>query len=177
VLATMFASPEFWDRRYYGSKFKTPYEYVMSCARAAGIEVSNYRPLYGAMQLLGMPIYGCQTPNGYANTQDAWLNPDGMMTRLSFATALSNGNLPLNRPPFDEDEAAAKVRRVVSKNGRGGAGINYPPGFDKMPPLDAKALKETIGEQFSTSTNEAIEAAPQHLRAAMILGSPEFMKR
>ena len=22
-----------------------------------------------------MPLYGCQTPDGYKNTQDAWLNP------------------------------------------------------------------------------------------------------
>jgi uncharacterized protein (DUF1800 family) len=30
VLAEMFASAEFWDRRYYRAKYKTPYEYVIS---------------------------------------------------------------------------------------------------------------------------------------------------
>ena len=107
VLETMFTSAEFWDPRNYGAKFKTPYEYVISCVRATGVPVRNYRPLYGTMQILGMPLYGCQTPNGYANTQDAWLNPDAMMTRLSFATALGSGNLPLENPPFEEDADGA----------------------------------------------------------------------
>ena len=91
VLETMFTSAEFWDPRNYGAKFKTPYEYVISCVRATGVPIRNFRPLSGTMQILGMPLYGCQTPNGYSNTQDAWLNPDAMMTRLSFATALGNG--------------------------------------------------------------------------------------
>ena len=103
VLATIFTSAEFWDRRNFRAKYKTPYEYVISSVRATGAPVTNFRPLAGTMQLLGMPTYGCLTPNGYSNTQDAWLNPDAMMARLSFATALGNGNLPLEAPPFDGD--------------------------------------------------------------------------
>src|SRR5271170_1802476 len=60
VLETMFTSAEFWDPRNYGSKFKTPYEYVLSCMRATGVPIRNYRPLYGTMQMLGMPLYACQ---------------------------------------------------------------------------------------------------------------------
>ncbi len=91
VLETMFRSSEFWERRYYAAKFKTPYEYAISAARATGGEVLNVRPLAGLMAQLGMPLYGCQTPDGYKNTAEAWLNPDGMMMRLSFATALGAG--------------------------------------------------------------------------------------
>src|SRR5205085_447564 len=29
ILATMFASAEFWHRRYFRAKYKTPYEYVI----------------------------------------------------------------------------------------------------------------------------------------------------
>ncbi len=114
VLETMFTSAEFWDPRNYGAKFKTPYEYVISCVRATGVPIRNYRPLYGTMQILGMPLYACQTPNGYANTQDAWLNPDAMMTRLSFATALGSGNLPLENPPFEEDADAGGGAKCVT---------------------------------------------------------------
>ncbi len=49
-----------------------------------------------------MPLYGCQTPDGYKQTQAAWLNPDAMMLRLSFATALGTGRLPIEMPPPDE---------------------------------------------------------------------------
>jgi uncharacterized protein (DUF1800 family) len=91
VLQTLFSSPEFWDRRYYAAKFKTPYEFVISATRASGLPVANVRPLAGAMATLGMPLYGCQTPDGFKSTQQAWLSPDAMMTRISFATALGNG--------------------------------------------------------------------------------------
>jgi hypothetical protein len=182
VLETMFTSVEFWDPRCYGAKFKTPYEYVISCARATGVPVRNYRPLYGTMQLLGMPLYGCQTPNGYANTQEAWLNPDAMMTRLSFATALGSGNLPLENPPFEEDADNAAMRReprVVPKNGVGKVNIKFDPAArgPKMTPPDPVQLASALGNYFSPATAEAVAASPPQLRAPLILGSPEFMKR
>ncbi|HEY6421326.1 MAG TPA: DUF1800 domain-containing protein [Candidatus Binataceae bacterium] len=183
VLQTMFTAPEFWDRRYYRAKFKTPYEYVISCARATSVPITNYRPLYGTMALLGMPLYGCLTPNGYANTEDSWLNPDAMMTRLSFVTALGNGNLPLDRPPFEENSSAG-VRvppRVVNKRGAA-AGVKFDADPDKpkahqMTPLDPGAVAATLGGRFSSSTANALEAAEPRLRAALMLGSPEFMRR
>jgi hypothetical protein len=38
-------------------------------------------------------------------------------------------------------------------------------------------LTATLGNAFSTRTRDAIESAPPQLRAAMVLGSPEFMMR
>ena len=62
VLATLFASPEFRDPANVGKKFKTPYQYVVSVARAADEPVENVRPLLAALYQLGMPLYGCPTP-------------------------------------------------------------------------------------------------------------------
>ncbi len=187
VLALMFASPEFWDRRYYRSKFKSPYEYVISCARATGVSVRNYRPLYGTMQLLGQPLYGCQTPNGYSNTRDAWLNPDGMMMRLSFASAFGNGNLPLEHPPFEEEAGESPNEERKENRGFGKHAGAMKTSFDtpaqpykgpKMTPPDADALARTLGPgALSANTTEAIESATPQLRAALLLGSPEFMTR
>ncbi|MHB8381061.1 MAG: DUF1800 domain-containing protein [Candidatus Binataceae bacterium] len=189
VLALMFAAPEFWDRRYYRSKFKSPYEYVISCARATGVQVRNYRPLYGTMQLLGQPLYGCLTPNGYSNTQGAWLNPDGTMMRLSFATAFGNGNLPLDHPPFEEEAgqspgAERKESRGFGKHPTAGAmktsfdAPAQPHQGPKMTPPDPSALTRTLGPgALSANTTEAIESAVPPLRAALLLGSPEFMTR
>ena len=169
VLALMFASDEFWDRRNYGIKFKTPYEYVISAVRAAGVPLVNVLPLAGTMAQLGMPLYGCQTPDGYKNTREAWLNPDAMMTRLSFATALGSGRLPLERPPDGDFGAIAGLRksgeiRPVSFNGN-------------MDPPDPALLATTLGDQFSSRTADAVESAPTQLRAPLIIGSPEFMFR
>ena len=169
VLATLFSSTEFWDPRCYGVKFKTPYEYAISAARAVGAEVINVRPLTGTMAQMGMPLYGCPTPDGYKNTAAAWLNPEAMMMRLSFATALGSGRLPLERVPDDNPAPMTGVKhparvRQVEFNGATAA-------------PDAAQLALTLADAFSPRTADAVEAAPIQLRTPLILGSPEFMMR
>ncbi|NRR31657.1 DUF1800 domain-containing protein [Oxalobacteraceae bacterium] len=89
VLRTLFSSPEFMRPAALGAKFKTPYQYLISTARAAGTGPADTRQMMGALTRMGMPLYGCQTPDGYQNTQDAWLNPDALSRRISYAAALS----------------------------------------------------------------------------------------
>jgi uncharacterized protein (DUF1800 family) len=172
VLQTLFFSDEFWDVRYYGAKFKTPYEFVISATRAAGTAVVNVRPLVGTMTLLGMPPYGCRTPDGYKQTQKAWLSPDAMMMRLSFATALGAGHLPLDRPV---DEFAQDGRGRVQPAVRL-ADLRMTRA-DVSAPLDAALLMENLDNLLSKHTQKTLEAAPVQLRVPLILGSPEFMMR
>src|SRR5271169_2421915 len=47
MLRTLFASNEFWDSR--GAKYKTPYQFVISAVRAAGVSLGSVRPLLGTM--------------------------------------------------------------------------------------------------------------------------------
>jgi uncharacterized protein (DUF1800 family) len=89
VLETLFKSPEFWNPRVYGAKFKTPYQYTISAFRATETDVQENKIGANILKQLGMPLYGCQTPDGYKNTQADWLNPENMMRRLSFATSLA----------------------------------------------------------------------------------------
>ena len=93
------------------------------------------------LQQLGMPLFGCQTPDGYKNTQATWLNPDGMTRSLSFATTFSK--LPADRKPQNTSSG------------------------------NAVQLAQTVGDRFSTQTQQAIAASPPQLRTAIILGSPE----
>src|SRR5258705_13634439 len=62
ILKTLFTSREFRDSD--GRKYKTPYHFVVSAARAAGVPVDNVRPLLGTMDRLGMPLFGFLTPAG-----------------------------------------------------------------------------------------------------------------
>ncbi len=93
VLDNLFHSAEFNDPQYYRQKFKTPQQYIFSLVRAADIENPNYNRLRGMLSRLGMPVFLCPTPDGYAQTQDAWLNPEAMLNRVSLATAIANGAL------------------------------------------------------------------------------------
>jgi uncharacterized protein (DUF1800 family) len=155
VLKTLFTSREFHDSA--GKKYNTPYQFVLSATRAAGVEVRNSRPLLGVLARLGMPLYGCQTPDGYKNTEAAWLSPDSTSLRISFATALAAGKLPLAGPPPETAQA-------------------QPVANTENEPIDPARLEEILGPTLATQTRETIAATPAGLRAAVILGSPDFMR-
>ncbi|HEY9692520.1 MAG TPA: DUF1800 domain-containing protein [Oculatellaceae cyanobacterium] len=93
VLDTLFNSSEFFNPEYYKVKLKTPYQYVMSAIRATGTKINNFRKIDGTLRQMGMALYGCETPNGYKNTEQAWLNPDAMIRRISFAKSFAEGRL------------------------------------------------------------------------------------
>jgi uncharacterized protein (DUF1800 family) len=94
VLRTMFDSPAFWSTEVYRAKVKTPEEFVVSAVRASGAEVKNAIPLVQALDKLGMPLYGMQTPNGYSWTAEPWVNTGDLVSRMNFALGLSNDRIP-----------------------------------------------------------------------------------
>jgi uncharacterized protein (DUF1800 family) len=90
VLRTMFDAPEFWSPEVYRAKVKTPEEFVVSAVRASGAEVTTAIPLFQALEKLGMPLYGMQTPNGYSWMAEPWVNSGDLVNRMNFAVSLSN---------------------------------------------------------------------------------------
>jgi uncharacterized protein (DUF1800 family) len=167
VLRILFRSPAFWDDKNAGNKFKTPFQYVVSSVRAADVAVRNVLPLFGSMRQLGQPLYGCQTPDGYKNTQTTWLNPDAMMRRISFATALGSGRLPL-----DQSMALGNFDRPA----RSALGAKWK-ALANATPVDATRLVSTLDGLLRDKTMKVATEAPVFLKAGLILGSPEFMYR
>jgi uncharacterized protein (DUF1800 family) len=174
VMQALVASPEFRDPA--SSKFKTPGEYVVSAVRASGVAVANVRPLLGALREMGQPLYGCQTPDGWKDTEADWLNPSAIAQRVGFATALAAGRLPLARvddpglPGGNGRQAMERqLDRAQDDADRAAAG--------STPPLDADALLATLGPAIGPKTRAAVAAAAPALRAALVLGSPDFMRR
>jgi uncharacterized protein (DUF1800 family) len=163
VLHTLFARSEFRDS--IAAKYKTPCQFVLSAARAANLPVQNPRPLLGMMARLGMPLYGCPTPDGYKNTEEAWLSPEATTLRVSFATALAAGGLPL-------DQAPAVIPAAMA-----GPGVGEASQATSGPPVDADALQILLGPGLSPRARATIDAAEPELRAALLLGGPDFMRR
>lgn len=147
VMRTMLTNSAFFAPETVGKKFKTPYHYVVSAARAIGTDPANVGPLIGALNDLGQPLYGCISPDGYGCTQSQWLDPDGLLHRLSFATRLGSG----------EYDAA--------RNAGGG-----------LDPVDPDRLLETLGPAIGKRTRAALAETPKADRAGAILGSPDFMR-
>jgi hypothetical protein len=105
-----------------------------------------------------MPLYECQTPDGYKNTEEAWLSPDATLQRISFAIALGRGSLPVGAEPGLAATEAGR-RPVPSAS------------------VDPGRLKEIFGSTLSSAAREVVDAATPGLRASLILGSPDFMRR
>ena len=97
VLRTMFRSSEFWSPEVYRAKVKTPLEFVASAVRASGADIENAQPLVQALDRLGMPLYGMQTPNGYSWTAEPWVSTSSLVNRMNFALLLSGNRLPGTR--------------------------------------------------------------------------------
>ena len=94
VVETMFNSNEFWDPRYANAKFKSPYRFIVTALRNTDSHLTDPTATAGYLKQAGMPLYGCLTPDGYKNTQEAWLNPDALLNRINIAATIGTGRYP-----------------------------------------------------------------------------------
>jgi uncharacterized protein (DUF1800 family) len=173
LLKTLFDSAEFRAPRSVAAKFKTPYRYLVSAVRASGIAISNVRPLVATAYQLGMPLYGCQTPDGYKNTEVAWLNPEAITRRINFANAFASGRLPFARPMDDTAMGGvgkAGLQREVDR----ASAARFNPAWATAP-IDVEVVLGVLDSGISARTRDVVAQADPGLRAALVLGSPDFM--
>ena len=93
VVRLILTSPEFFSADARQAKVKTPFEFVVSAIRVSGSEVRAAEPLAQAVRQLGMPLYLCQPPTGYADRADAWVNTGALLNRMNFALQLVDGRM------------------------------------------------------------------------------------
>lgn len=94
TLGCVVKSPEFMSPSAYRSKVKTPFEVVVSGIRATQSQL-DLRP--GAAQtvaLLGQPIFGRQTPDGWPDVGKEWMNAGAILNRINFGLALAGDRVP-----------------------------------------------------------------------------------
>jgi uncharacterized protein (DUF1800 family) len=159
VVRTIVTSPEFFATDAYRAKVKTPFEFVVSAVRATGTETNNALPLVAAVRNLGMPLYGCQPPTGYADKAEAWVNSGALLNRMNFAVSLTTGSR------FGAERSSGlrplQARAITA------------------PSLTSDALvASALAGELSASTAATIAKAttgPQAL--ALVLGSPEFQRK
>ena len=197
VLRTMLESREFWSREAYRAKVKTPEEYVMSAVRATGGDVVHPAALVESIAQLGMPLYGCQTPNGYPWTAETWLNSGELLDRMNFSLALADNsagtrmrwdeltgglgevgqakeghleNLLLEEPASAQTRSAA-LSQLAQQETEGAVRAKLP-----------KPVNFVRGREFGQLLQAAAPLPPPAdqqaaLLAGLLLGSPEFQRR
>jgi uncharacterized protein (DUF1800 family) len=175
VLRTMIYSPEFWSREAYRAKIKTPFELVVSAARALGTDIDTPLPLVMWTARIGEPLYQCQPPTGYSDKADAWVNTGALLNRLNYSLALAE-----NRVRGSRADVAALL----------GIGETSDPKL-----VLNRAVQVFLGGQAAPTTVETLEKqldTPQVLQArlddpvkqvnlglvaGLVLGAPEFQRR
>ncbi|MEI7536453.1 MAG: DUF1800 domain-containing protein [Comamonadaceae bacterium] len=112
TLRSLFTSTEF--AQSLGGKFKDPVHYLVSAVRLAYDDkpITNVTPMLNWLALLGEPLYGHQTPDGYSMLQAAWASPAQMVTRFEVAKALASGNAGLFKADGLPDQRPASLRQA-----------------------------------------------------------------
>jgi len=65
--------------------WKTPWDLVVSTARALTWQASDAAPLVASMGLLGQALWAAPSPAGWSDNQAAWLGPDALLHRVEWA--------------------------------------------------------------------------------------------
>jgi hypothetical protein len=180
VLRTMFTSPEF--AASLGGKFKDPAHYVFSAVRSAydGRIILNAGPAVNWLNRMGEPLYGRQTPDGYAMTESAWASPGQMSTRFEIAKSLGSGSAGLFRIEADKPVPVVMAGAMAVDTSMGATPAPPPPPVDRpaFPQLANALYYESLQKGLSPATRQALDQAtsPQEWNT-FFLSSPEMMHR
>jgi uncharacterized protein (DUF1800 family) len=175
VLKAMIYSSEFWSREAYRAKIKTPFELVVSTARALGSDVDTPMPLVQWTGRIGQPLYQCQPPTGYADRSDAWVNTGALLNRLNFSLALAGNKVRGSRsdvgsllgPDADGDAKSALNRAVQVFVG------------GQTAPTTVETLEKQLENPqiVQAKLDDPLKRVDLGVVAGLVLGAPEFQRR
>ncbi|HXA00107.1 MAG TPA: DUF1800 domain-containing protein [Candidatus Dormibacteraeota bacterium] len=175
VMHTMIYSPEFWSRETFRAKIKTPYELVISAARALGTDVDTPMPLVQWTGRIGEPLYQCQPPTGYSDKADAWVNTGALLNRLNYSLALAG-----NKVRGAHSDAATLLGLDSSSDPKTALnrGIELFLGGNA-----ARATVETLEKQvedpqiLQAKLDDPVKRVDMGVVTGLVLGAPEFQRR
>lgn len=172
MVRTIVDSDEFWERRHYQAKFKTPNEFLISAIRATGAEVTDPWALQGPLAAMGQPTYHCDDPTGYHDHAEAWLDPGVLAKRWEVALQLAAGELKGVRIPeaFFGDLARGEsplrwMQEMVTKLLPGGADTRT-----------LAMLHEVVREHTAGRDRPDLSVLGPEV-VGLLLGSPEFQRQ
>jgi uncharacterized protein (DUF1800 family) len=146
TMRCIITSPEFFSRAAYRAKVKTPFELVASALRAVGAQPDTTPRTAQIVARLGQPIFGRQTPDGWPDHGDAWMNTGAILNRINFGLSLAAGQIPGARldnwPAFDTLRAEPRAQQVDG------------------------VIKSMLGGQASTETREVLMSGDNPLANA-----------
>ena len=157
TLKAIFFSKEFNSTEAYRVKIKRPFELVVSAIRTLGADTNGGPGTHQWIARMGEPLYGFQTPNGYSDAAESWVNTGGLLERMNFGLALANNRVQGTKVSLSQTNGEqAKV-------------------MDEY-------LKTLLAGDISAATREALlkqlePSDPPTKVVGLILGTPEFQRQ
>lgn len=204
VMRTIATSDEFFAADAYRAKVKTPFELVVSAARAVGAQ-PDATPLTAQMiARMGQPIYGRATPDGYPDTADEWINTGSILNRMNFGLVVGAGRLPnarlaqwpvarelQNKTPEEQVDGLVKAlfggdvsadTRAVLLSGENPLLARAPAGSDSLfttrdddsPPMSPAEMRQQR-QRGAAAPLPDLKGFPK--LAGLAFGAPEFQRR
>ena len=160
TLKTIFFSKEFNSTEAYRVKIKRPFELVVSAIRTLGAETNGGPGTHQWIARMGEPLYGFQTPNGYSDTAESWVNTGGLLERMNFGLALAGNRVQGTRVDLSKFNSTDKNQAKV---------------------MD-ESLKTILAGEISATTRETLlkqldQSDPVTKVVGLILGTPEFQRQ
>ena len=106
---------------------------------------------------MGEPLYGFQTPNGYSDAAESWVNTGGLLERMNFGLALASNRIQ-------------------------GTSVNLSKLSTDQSKVMDDYLKILLAGEISAATKEAMlkqldKSDPVTKVVGLILGTPEFQRQ
>jgi uncharacterized protein (DUF1800 family) len=201
TLKAIFSSPEFNSAEAYRSKIKRPFELAISAVRTLGGETTGGPQLHQWIARMGEPLYGYQTPNGYSDTAENWVNTGALLERLNFGLALASNRIQgtrvnLRRFVGDTSVEADKARmmdRFLSVIVSGDISprtretlmkqLNEPLSMSQPEKVADREVAQTMvpedgpRQQAQRPGPQAAITDPVTKTVGLILGTPEFQRQ
>jgi uncharacterized protein (DUF1800 family) len=160
TLKAIFFSDEFNSTEAYRAKIKRPFELVISAIRTLGADTNGGPGTHQWLARMGEPLYGFQTPNGYSDTADSWVNTGGLLERMNFGLALAGNRVPGTQVDLSKLTANETSQAKV---------------------LD-HSLKAILAGEMSAATRETLlkqldQSDTVTKVVGLILGTPEFQRQ
>jgi len=110
---TLVKAPEAWSPE--ARKFKTPYEFLVSSWRVAGVSPQTLPDIGPILNSLGQKPFSAPSPKGWPEDGEIWCAPDAVIKRMAWAQTLAATSLNGRDPSqLAADALGARLTPLVA---------------------------------------------------------------
>ncbi len=171
VYRAIYKDREFFRPVYFQSKFKRPFEFIVSALRVTDAKLTSTAQLHRTLNELSEPIYECEDPTGYYDQAEAWRDPGVMAVRWRFAMNLALGKIKGIRIP---ESFYANLHPTIARAWKDQLAVRIlPAGLSEH---TRKVLDEMVKAYIEKHKKvRRRDLAPRIV--GLLIGSPEFQRQ